>query len=239
MPGEPPMRETPCRECGGMIRFAALPDDAPFAWLLPRICNACTPIVEARDAATEAAWQKQEADKRREKRIRDWDTICPANYRETDLRRVPASFAAAIESYRFGPKGLGFCAPTGERKTRTMFVLLHRLFVVEGKRSIYLTASDFSHKVSRLSGDRMEALDEFVGGLCRVPVLFLDDLGKGRNTDRVEAEMYHVIEKRTANQLPILFTAQLTGKDFAASMGEDRGAAIVRRLGEFCEIVKP
>ena len=71
----------------------------------------------------------------------------------------------------------------------------------------------------------------------RRKILFLDDLGKAKFTERVEMEFYDLIEFRAANKLPILFTANMSGKQLTEALGEDRGEPIMRRLREFCDII--
>ncbi len=206
---------------------------------MPRFCLACEPLVQARWAAEERERQEQEAREQRQRRAEDWLRLCPAVYRRPDDGRLPAELAAAVAAWRYGPRGLAFCGQeSGLGKTWAMFRLLERLFVEEGHRAVYLTATEFSHRVSRLSGEKMAQLDEFIGGLCRVPVLFLDDVGKGRLTDRVEAEFYHVVEERTKHERPILWTANVGGGELAALLSEERGVPIVRRLGEYCQVVQ-
>ena len=234
------MSETACRECGGVIRYPT-PEGESSRWLrllAPKVCVACEPVIEARAAECEREYERAEAASRKADRVRKWLIICPARYQNTNPAQVPERLMVAAAEWQFGERGLGIVGPTGQRKTRAMFLLLHRLYVDEGRRVAYLTTSEFSHKVSRLSSEKMEQLDEFIGNLCTVPILFMDDLGKGRMTDRVESEFYHVIEERYKNLKPILFTANGTASQLAGLMGEDRGAAVMRRLSEMCEVIK-
>ena len=240
VPGEPAMSESTCRECGRVIRYKPMPNKSP-EWLrltAPRVCLACTPILEARFAAEQAERDRLEAVERMESRSQEWTTICPPEYQHSDIHRIPGPFVQAVSSWQFGKRGLGLCAISGKCKTRAMLLLLQRLFVEEDRRCTYITSAMFSHRVSRLAGEKMDQFDEFITHLCRVPVLFLDDVGKGRMTDRVESELYHVVETRTAYQRPILFTANAGGNELAGMMSEDRGVPIVRRLVEFCDVVK-
>jgi DNA replication protein DnaC len=71
----------------------------------------------------------------------------------------------------------------------------------------------------------------------RAEILFIDDIGKEKYTERVESEFYDLIETRTAHLRPILWTANTSGAGLEAMMSPDRGAPILRRLREFTEII--
>lgn len=225
-----------CRECGATINFTVPPGlgGVFLRGLTPKICEKCTPIAEAR-------WQaeKDEADAlaKNQARAERWNEMCPPLYSLTDRSKLPKRALAAIDAWTFGPRGMAFAGKSGAGKTRSMLLLLQRILMETGKSVAYVPSSEFSHRVSRLASDKMSELDAYLGELCKVKVLLLDDIGKGRLTDRVESELYHVIEQRTAHLLPILFTANATGNDLKTMMSADRGEPIIRRLREFCDIV--
>ena len=52
--------------------------------------------------------------------------------------------------------------------------------------------------------------------LARAGFLFLDDIGKGKLTDAVQAHLHDVLEERTANLLPTLWTSNAGGAELAA-----------------------
>ena len=202
--------------------------------LKPRVCAACAPAVEAR---LDAEVRQAEADQVQAERLARWETICPPLYRDTDPARLPGRLVAAAAAWSFSSLGLAFVGPSGRGKTRAMMLVGRRMVMDEGRTFAFVAASTFSHEVSRRAGSGTPGdLDNYLHWLCRVHVLFLDDVGKGRLTDRVEAEFYHVIEQRTAHCRPILFTANARAADLQAGMSEDRGEPIVRRLREFCRV---
>ena len=65
----------------------------------------------------------------------------------------------------------------------------------------------------------------------------LDDFGKESTTERVQSELYHVIEQRIAARRPVFGTMQLGRDEFAARMSADKGGAILRRLDEKCTLI--
>lgn len=228
-----------CRECGQTFSVSLPAGEAGrmVRRYLPVICGACAPTVEARVAAAELERERAE---QTAKRQTEWEEQVAPLYRETVADKLPVESGPAMiaaTAWNYGPKGLGFCGESRKGKTRVMYGLLHRLLIEHGRRFIAMTTAEFSHKVSRYAAEDVKELDSFLNRLCRVSLLFLDDVGKGRMTDRVEAEMYHVIETRTANLKPILFTSNLAGDSLIASMSADRGVPIIERLREFCDVV--
>ena len=201
---------------------------------LPSRCTTCAMKVEA-CAAREQTTRNRE--QRRQKRVELWTAICPPCYADTDPTRLPEAAHLAVEAWQIGPRGLAFVGSSGRGKTRAMMLLGRRLVLDEARSFAYVPASEFAHKVSRLASERMADLDAYLHRLCALEVLFLDDLGKDRITDRVEAELYHVIEQRTAHHRPILFTANASAAGLAAMLSPDRGQPIIRRLREYIEIV--
>jgi len=70
-------------------------------------------------------------------------------------------------------------------------------------------------------------------------VLFIDDLGKCRITERVQTELFNLVDSRTSNGLPILWTSNFDSKGLIRRFASpDDAAPIVRRLVESCQIVK-
>jgi DNA replication protein DnaC len=128
-------------------------------------------------------------------------------------------------------RGIGLHGATGMGKTRLLCAVLRR----QQCSWLYLPASKLSLAVSdqwnedwgiaaRASSTLREAR--------RVRVLLLDDVGDEKHTEAVTAELKDLVEHRTSRAMPILWTSNLSPEQITAKHGE-RGAAIVRRLGEF------
>lgn len=165
----------------------------------------------------------------------------PPIYRVSDLTRLPAAGLAAVDAY--GPDdlaagiGLGLVGPAGAGKTRCMGQLIGRLCLEHGLLVRAVAATEFSHRVSTLAFDRVAKLESYLKELSTVPVLFVDDVGKGRLTDRVEAEFYYLLERRTAYGKPTLWTSNSNAAALLRLFSADRGEPIVRRLAEFSHVV--
>lgn len=188
-------------------------------------------------------FDKQEADRTLREKETEWGKICPPLYRATNLDdpRLKREAVQAVLGWRDGGDGIGLAlrGETGRGKTRLAFMLCRRLFF-SGKGVAFMPATklaqlcidsfDDEHSIKNAARERLRSAK-------RVDYLLLDDLGKQKFTERAEMELYDVIETRTSNLLPIIWTANATSDEFAAMMSADRGTPIIRRLTEFSTIV--
>jgi len=163
-----------------------------------------------------------------------WQSVCPPLYRMTDPARLPQDKLADVLSWEYGAKGLLLIGPTGGGKTRAGYLLLRRL-LEEGRRIRAFDCVAFGHEVGRQF--RGGTGEDFTDALAKAEIVFLDDVGKIPFTERAEAELFALIERRTANLLPIIATLNMTGENLEAKTSQDRGAPMVRRLREFCQTI--
>jgi DNA replication protein DnaC len=54
----------------------------------------------------------------------------------------------------------------------------------------------------------------------QVPYLFIDDLGSEGDSDRVRRQYYTIIDERVGNELPTIYTSNLSVEMIAKSLGE-------------------
>lgn len=170
--------------------------------------------------------------------MQSFNDICPPLYRDTDPGRLPLCRSAyrKIIGWEYGPRGLLVHGPTGSGKTRATWMLIQRL-IAEGRFLMWYDCVDFGHAVARYFSDKDLDPQWWIGQLAKAPVLFFDDLGKAKLTDRVESEFFGIIEKRIANCVPTLITTNLNSKALAHMLSPDRGPAMIRRLKEYFEDV--
>ena len=170
-----------------------------------------------------------------------WNKLCPPLYRDTDPTRLPQPLHDAITSYNpYSARGIGIVGEPGKGKTRAALLIL-RKFLEAGQFPLAISAA----RLSRLSADQFspilsvaqEAREKLESARSR-SALLIDDIGKGRFTDRAEMEFYDILEHRTSHLLPTIWTANATSKALRSMLSEDRGAAIIRRLSEFGDIVR-
>lgn len=172
-----------------------------------------------------------------ERRTAKFKAACPPLYQDTDLTRLPLAQYEQCSRWQYGPRGLVLIGDTGKCKSRIAWMLLRRVLVEDKTEHnfIWFDCIGFGHEIARHY--RLEDAEQWLDKVAEVPLLFFDDLGKLKMTERAETELFGLIERRCANQLPIIATTNDTGDSLAARMTENRGPAMIRRLREFCEIV--
>lgn len=166
-----------------------------------------------------------------------FNRVCPPLYQKTDPARLPKSSLMQVMGWAYGPTGLLCTGPTGTGKTRSVWLMLRQL--AENKYIVpeFFDAVRFAHEVSKRFSQGDGDGEAWITKISKQPLIFFDDLGKNRMTDRVEAELFGLIERRCAAELPIIATTNDTGSSLVERMSDGRGPALVRRLREFCQVV--
>lgn len=223
-----------CSSCATVSEYTARILDGKERFK-PSLCCGC--IDEERKRREEEATAARQAE------LEDsWRRICPASYRMTDPNFPMMNQALLSGLMQYEPKGdgrgIGLHGPTGNLKTRMMFLVLKKLHF-EGRKVFAISAKRLAKCYSIMYGSDREcdAARHVIRRSYTADVLFLDDIGKERFTEHGQAEFYELVERRTSTLRPILWTANATGAELAAMMSIDRGWPIVRRLEEFCEVV--
>lgn len=165
-----------------------------------------------------------------------WEQVPPL-YRKTDKTRLNPVLVSAIANWQFSPKGIGFVGSAGAGKTRAAVLILVKVFDA-GLSTLFLSATELSAvsagAFSEGAVEREKCKKKLVAAR-RVKCLLLDDLGKGRLTDRAESELYDILETRTSNELPTIWTSNSNAQGLRSMFSQDRSDALIRRLGkEFC-----
>ena len=220
-----------CQGCGQP--FVAIPIVLNGRVIYPK--RYCDPCVQRRDEAQVLDQKQRQAAHLAEA----WERICPPIYRDSDQSRLPCALATreAVLRWEFKPQGLLLYGPTSSGKSRLAFLLLSRLHHLEARKVAAIASTAFSHQVSALFGEGGGKGEAFIDRLANVEVLLIDDIGKGRLTDRVEAEFFHIIEHRASHLLPTILTTNLSGDALTAAWSPDRADPLVRRLIEFFQVI--
>ena len=158
-----------------------------------------------------------------------WETIAPRAYQGFMREMLPESSVEACDlalRWSPSPRGIGLSGASRSGKTFILTELMRRRY--EAGDSVWMpTASEFAYSVgSGHDGDRREMITKAISADC----LFLDDIGNCRYTDRVEKDLFHVLETRKRNLRPVFVTVNGKGADLEASMSEHTARPIVNRL---------
>ncbi len=232
-----------CPDCGTVFQTPALkwehkPQPEPVGHV---VCQPCFQAIGERAAAeTKARIIHQ--------RTRAFDEICPPVFRDTNADRLPcgrptvsavAKWAATCPT--FGTSNapndvspqLLLHGPTGTGKTRLALLALKHLVSQRGCPARLSMPGEFARDVADAyrNGEEKRLHHQF----AHVEVLMLDDLGKERLTERVEAFLFELLDHRLSWRRTTILTTNHVGADLAAKFTDpERGAALVRRLKEFC-----
>lgn len=161
--------------------------------------------------------------------------ICPPLYRQTDPAKLNQELFKKVMEWEYSAKGLMLVGPSGTGKTRMAWQVVRR--ELENKKKVkYFDSVAFGHECARAFKE--EDGGEWIDKLARRDLLFFDDLDKGKFTERVEAELFGLVERRISYCRPLLVTSQVGGEEFLKKFAQPaRGLGILRRLKEFCTIV--
>jgi DNA replication protein DnaC len=118
--------------------------------------------------------------------------------------------------------------------------LVHKLFILEARTFVGLSEPEFS--ILREKYSRQGTLEYWLNKCIAADVFFLDDIGHAASTARHMEELYHIIEKRTSWNKPIIATTQFTLQDIEDKSGKSSttktAMAILNRLLSFCDKVQ-
>lgn len=193
-------------------------------WEQDEFCIKCRPIVE-----------REVRDARRKERIEKWKEICPPLYLNSDPARLPK--LAEVLAWQYNEHGLLLHGETGKGKTRCAWQLLRRLYVEENIRNlIAFDSTSFSHSIAKHFGPDGDG-EKWATKIVGAQILFFDDLGKARLTERGQSELFGIIENRMAYQTPTIITTNFVGDTLASCFRDDVGKALVRRLRECCHAI--
>lgn len=220
----------PCAECSD-------PFDAPGAYVLERFiawrhfCPARLPTVRARQ-------ERERADLARRQREAAWLTICPEEFVSVDRRLLPdPDLFARVQAWAYGPRGLVVAGETGMGKTRACWALLQREFLA-GHSACALSAFDLARWPAKVMNDSALA-DATLKRLARMDILCLDDPFKSRLTPTVEELLFVALDERTSRRRPTLFSFNDSAATLLERLSTDRAKAFLRRIRDFCDVVKP
>lgn len=198
------------------------------------------------DAIMADPWSKNKPEERfgecpdcaKGRRTLKFQKICPPLYQKSDVNKLPELQLKKALEWQFNPRGLILLGDTGKGKSRVAWQLLKRILVSDKPEQPMMWFDSTSFGLEIAKHYRHDDVDVWLNSAAAVPILFFDDLGKLKLTERAEVELFGLIERRTASELPIIVTTNDTGDTLAARMSDNRGPAMIRRLREFCDPIQ-
>jgi len=168
-----------------------------------------------------------------------FDKICPALYRDTDVKRLPAAQYKQIMDWSGeSGRGLYLLGPSGTGKTRCMWKLIERITMTTWINVRVFDSLKWQVEVSRAFG-QPEYTEEWLDKVSDAPILFIDDMFKGKMTDAQSHAAHGVLERRSAHRRPTFCTSNVDGDNLSSRVIEPTTAeSILRRITEFCDVVE-
>ena len=160
----------------------------------------------------------------------------PPLYRDTEVSRLGARLAGVAKDWTpsSGKGNLLIHGTTRTGKSRTAWYICKRLHPFPKVTHLSMRDVEFQLAEGYSRGTWHRAVDQW----CKDDLLFIDDLGKEKTTERTGSILFQIIDERTANRLPTIITTNHNGSALEARFIEpETGAAFVARLREFFDTV--
>ena len=233
---------------------------AGFADLMrPKFCDPCQEIEEAAQEKREAERKEREAsDKLKtaiQKTVAALDARTPARYRATnpqhqDFNRNLWNRVAKWKPTEEAP-WLGLVGSSGACKTRCAYLALRKMVLdsIEPNKGRAMTfevatSYEFSEAVRNqyskqpvLGGTEGDVARAFITRLTTAAVVLFDDMGKAKNTPAVSAELFAVIDRRHADNMPMIWSSNSSPDEIVAGMSADMAGPLAGRLVELSQMI--
>lgn len=220
-----------CNECGKEYQSEKITMDGHVVFS-QRYCIECS-------EAHQATMQAEENAKKNQRLAESFNLLVPPLYRESDLNRIHQTYAKQATDWLYQATGVGLVGRSGYGKTRASYAILKR-FHFQGLKCEAFSACEFGKlSVDQFCDDKQikAKAQAKITSAYAAKLLLIDDVGKARMTDRSEMEFYALIEHRTNQMLPTIWTANAKSAELLSMFSHDRGEPIIRRLKESSEIV--
>ncbi len=157
----------------------------------------------------------------------------PVAFLNTDRARSPIYDKAEAWEPKDDKCGLILHGETGGGKSRAAWLVFNKLWMRNfPDRSLFLQMRKFEGLIEKGFDDRDHG--KVLDILISCPVLVLDDLGKERLTQRLESDLFAVLDERTSNLKTTIITTNYTGDKLVDRFqNKETGVALVRRLRDY------
>jgi hypothetical protein len=158
------------------------------------------------------------------------ETPMPELFGDTQPERLGELWNTAV-NWKPQGKGLLIHGSTRKGKTRTAWFIANRLWNENCYKNKYLFLTMFELEARIAASWGNSTWDKTMLHMTNVPLLFLDDMGKEKMTDRMASCLFALIDQRTMHKRPTIITTNLTGETLLERFHDkETGAAFVARL---------
>lgn len=164
-----------------------------------------------------------------------WTRICPPAYLNTEFARLPdQKHSLEAMAWQPGSEGLLLLGRTRKGKSRTAWEVAKR-FVLCGTSVDHIDPIRLNRLVLSYGrdGESVELFERW----CLIEILILDDVFKVKLTERVEEQIFLIVDERIQRGLPMIVTTNDTEDSLLSRLSADRGQALVARLTESCHSI--
>jgi DNA replication protein DnaC len=200
-----------CEGCGKAYEYEAL----TFNGTEVCVTSLCDPCAEKHN-------EKVEQEQRKATAINKWTQCVPDGYRDTDINHP--DYQARIKTHdlcmrwvngeSMGQDGrrlfLGLIGDSGLCKTRIISQMVKRM-IWRGRSVFWINSSQFQWSCQHLHDDSERGkASRAIKSARNCSVLVLDDIGSLKATEIVSDNLYAILEHRTTNKLPMIWTSNET-----------------------------
>lgn len=223
--------EVPCKICKRPLTITIPVEDLEIVKVMLSIARSG---VLVHDRCADFAVNKEKSNRllnEQLKRLESWKGICPAEFRKEIKSGEPGcklDHYHAVMAWHPGEKGIYLWSGAGQCKTRFMFHMLEREF--QAGRTIGAWAHvDLRTQMTSLAGGEGN-LPKFINALLKLDILFVDDLGKGRQTPAAEEAFFALIDGRARMCRPMLFTSNSSLEEAKLNFSPEYQEPLYRRI---------
>lgn len=170
------------------------------------------------------------------RKLEAFNAICPPLYQNSELSYFDRSKLDRIMAWQYGSKGLILHGESGKGKTRLAWLLLRKIVLEHRKTVECYDGIKLAEKTQEAYKESQP--DRLLNSLGTKDILFLDDLGKIKITQRVGEMLFGMVERRSQYMKPVIITTNFTGESLLKRFEDpETGIPFLRRVREFCESI--
>jgi DNA replication protein DnaC len=193
-------------------------------------------IVPLCDVCAERQETEYEARMRSERWIANLRSNMPESYRNATPGQIPAALKPAYGwSQTKYPNGMGVVGESGIGKSCAVACLVAWL-----KYPFYWWSGTEARQIAieAATGDSgiTGPFAQWKSAMHRMPLLVIDDIAQAKFTESWASALYQLLEARSSNHLPTIWTMQITGSELLKKISDQNGGdhaqakAIIRRM---------